>query len=179
MWPPSFDYLVALEARACIWKQPGRPLNFKSEIEKYRNKTIGLNSLGFDRSALLHLITTGEPNSTPNYNPYYLSLNDVYEATAELRKTPFSTKNDMFFEALWPLGSVAFKPERDSGTGGPEIIYTPCSSNTPTTRQKELRLRMRDKLNSAFLRVPPPLPDFLPVILRKEKRGNQLVIEHA
>lgn len=178
MWPPSFEYLVGIEARACVWKQPGRPYNFQGEKERYRNKAQGLSSLGFDRSMLLHLITT-EPNSTSNYNPYWVSLNETTDATEELFNNSFSSREDTFYEAVWTLGSVAFKVERDSGTGGPHIIHSPCLINTPTARQKELRLRIATKLNSAFLKLPPPLADYLPLILRKETRGNRLIIEHV
>src|SRR5271169_3934538 len=75
------------------------------------------------------------------------------------------------------MGSLAFKPENQSGAGGPRIIHCPRLSNIRTTRQNDLRLRIEGKLWSEFSRLPSPSPEFLPFVLRKKKGGNRLIIE--
>jgi hypothetical protein len=171
-WPPSVDYLVAIEARACIWKQPGRPSNFQGRMNKYREKARGLISLGFDRVMLLHLITT-EPNQVPDGNPFLVSLRESKEAADQLENNPFSSDQDTFGEAIWPLGSLKHKSEREAGTGTIRVIRQPSLAGAQTQRQKDVRSRIEKKLAEVFSKLAKPR--FSPLFFsRRSTRGNRI-----
>lgn len=156
IWPPRLDYLVAVEARACTWKE-GRAFGFKSEMSHYREKAGGLGNLGFDRVMLLHLITT-----QPEVG-FLQSLSQAEKAGDQLQQTPFSAAGDTFGEARWPLGSMSHKEEFDAGTGGPQVIRESPLIGTRTLRQRELRLRIEQRLQKEFSNLTPPqeFPIFL------------------
>jgi hypothetical protein len=170
-WPPSLDYLVAVEAK-CAYFDPNAGIvkSQKASPESHRDLRVQLNELleflPFDRVALLDVIVN--PPSVGLDGQAWLSAgataaNSFHDMRATLEKRlPGESVAGQF---VFSWGAVRGADERWRGSGAPRLLRE-AKENAFLRDDKVLQRRSQLEANLRDILAQYPKPLRFPVVLQ-------------